>query len=78
MSVASFINIGEKSSQRGGTSGRAALVAIEIVGSADCEGCRVGICAGRSKAGYLLNVGQTICDSGRRKEKGHDDAEEEA
>lgn len=77
MSVASFINIGEKSSQRAGTSGRAALVAIEIVGSAAFEGCRVGICAGRSKAGYLLNVGQTICESGRRQEKGADDEEQE-
>lgn len=75
MSVASFINIGEKSSQRAGTSGRAALVAIEIVGSAAYEGCRVGICAGRSKAGYLLNVGQTICESGRSKEE--EDGEEE-
>lgn len=75
MSVASFINIGEKSSQRAGTSGRAARVAIEIVGSAACEGCRVGICAGRPKAGYLLNVGQTICESGRSKEE-KDEVEE--
>lgn len=68
MSVASFFNIGELSSQRAGTSFRATLVAIEIVPSAACEGCRVGICAGRSKAGYLLNVGQTICKSDRSKE----------
>lgn len=69
MSVASFVNIGELSSQRAGTSARAALVAIEIVGSAACEGCRIGICAGRSKAGYFLDVGQTICESGRSKEE---------
>lgn len=73
MSVASFIDIGEKGRQRAGTSGRAALVAIEIVGSAACEGCRVGICAGRSKAGNLLNVDQTICKSGRSKDEGEEE-----
>ena len=69
MSVARFVNVGEKSSQRVGTSDRAALVAIKIVGGAACEGSRVSICAGRSKAVYLLNVGQTICESGRSKEE---------
>lgn len=69
VSIARFVNVGEKSSQRVDTSDRAALVAIKIVESAACEGCRVGICAGRSKAVYLLNVGQTICESGRSKEK---------
>lgn len=64
MSVASFINVGYEGSNRGGTSSRAALVAVKVVGSAAFKGCRVRICAGRSETGYLLNVGQTISESG--------------
>lgn len=75
MSVARFINVGEEGTKRAGTSSRAALGAVKVVVGAVREGCRVGICAGRSEAGYLLNVGQTKGESGRSKEEGEEEEE---
>lgn len=67
--VARFINVGEEGSKRVGTSSRAALVAVKVVGGAARKRCRVGSCAGCSEASYPLKVEQTKSESGRGKEE---------
>lgn len=75
MPVASFINVGEEGSKRAGTSSRAALGAVKVVVGAGRKGKRVGLCAGRSEAGYLLDVDQTKGESGWSKEEGEEEEE---